>query len=120
LFSRAGGVLRTCKAWLNPACRNAPSAQPNAGWPGGSAGGSCTLPPNILAIMPRLWLKPGAAGGRLCTTPEHINYMRWPLTTLPATPHLLRLPGRTYGASAWPPPTHRLARRLAAREFVVG
>lgn len=121
------GVLRTLQglARVLPAGTRL-SAQPNAGWPERVAGrimyaatpeyfGDCA--PALVEAGARL------VGGCCGTTPEHITYMRMALddpTRRP--PHLLRLPGDEPARAGSPDllqPT-RLARRLAARDFVIG
>ncbi|HXV42158.1 MAG TPA: bifunctional homocysteine S-methyltransferase/methylenetetrahydrofolate reductase, partial [Anaerolineae bacterium] len=121
------GVLRTLQALAKALPAGARlSAQPNAGWPE-RAGGRImyTSPPEYFGDYALAFVEAGArlVGGCCGTTPEHITHMRAALDD-PArhAPHLLRLPGdepHLAGPADTLPPT-RLARRLAAGEFVVG
>jgi homocysteine S-methyltransferase len=109
------------KAW--PGVRL--SAQPNAGWPERIGGRIMyATPPEYFGDYALAFVAAGArlVGGCCGTTPEHITHMRAALDdpTRPA-PSLARLPGEEAVETALADtvtPT-RLARRLAAGEFVV-
>lgn len=120
------GVLRTLQSLARalPAGTRL-SAQPNAGWPE-RVGGRMMYPssPEYFGDYALAFIEAGArlVGGCCGTTPEHITQMRAALDdpTRPAPP-LLRLPGdepARLSQSGSLPPT-RLARRLAAKDFVV-
>jgi methionine synthase I (cobalamin-dependent)/5,10-methylenetetrahydrofolate reductase len=102
------------------------SAQPNAGWPE-RVGGRIMYPapPEYFGDYALAFVEAGArlVGGCCGTTPEHITHMRAALDDpTREAPHLLRLPGdEAKGVSDQDTvePT-RLARQLAAGEFVIG
>lgn len=120
------GVLRTLQSLAKalPAGRRL-SAQPNAGWPE-RVGGRIMYPssPEYFGDYALAFVEAGArlVGGCCGTTPEHITHMRAALDDPTRhAPSLLRLPGdepHLNGPVDTLPPT-RLARRLAAGEFVV-
>jgi homocysteine S-methyltransferase len=121
------GVLRTLQSLAKalPAGTRL-SAQPNAGWPERIGGRIMyAAPPEYFGDYALAFVEAGArlVGGCCGTTPEHITHMRAALDD-PArhAPHLLRLPGdEPYGVESFDSfqPT-RLARHLAAGEFVIG
>ncbi len=101
------------------------SAQPNAGWPERVGGRIMyAAPPEYFGDYALALVEAGArlVGGCCGTTPEHITHMRAVLDDpTRRAPSLARLPGDEIsgaaGADALQPT--RLARRLAAGEFVI-
>jgi homocysteine S-methyltransferase len=102
------------------------STQPNAGWPE-RVGGRIMYPapPEYFGDYALAFVEAGArlVGGCCGTTPEHTTHMRAALDDPSReVSHLLRLPGeeaKSVSAQDTVGPT-RLARQLAAGEFVVG
>ena len=102
------------------------SAQPNAGWPERVAGRIMyPAPPEYFGDYALAFVKTGArlVGGCCGTTPEHITHMRAALDAPQRDiSHLLRASAEEpagVGVASIVGPT-RLARQLAAGEFVVG